>query len=174
MAALLSVLLALLVLAAAWSYGMLARSRAAATGARADLEECRRLAAEIEGAAKRPALAAEHERVVTEVTGLVEEAAKFAQIPPEKIERITPEAARRVGDSVYTEKPTQVVLQDVTLKQVVELLHRLAASGRGLTPKSLRIVAPRGEDAGDLWTAELVVTYLIYDPPDTQRGGSIR
>ena len=169
---LLSVLFVLLAVVAGWSHGLMSRARSRAQAARDDLKECYRLAAEVEGAKRRPALAAEHERVTTEVTGLIEEAAKGARIATEKIERITPQAARRLGDTVYTEKPTQVVLQDVTLKQAVEFLHGLASSGRGLFPKSLRIVAPRREDAADLWTAEAVVTYLIYDPPDTTREGS--
>jgi len=148
-----------------WCYGAMARARTTAQHAAADLVECRRMAAAIENRSRQPAKASEHEQLATETTGLIEAATRDADIEPRSLIRISPEPPRRLGDTVYKEKPTQVFLKDITLKQLVGLVHNLLASKNNLEVKALRLAAPRPDDTTDNWTAELVLTYLIYDPP---------
>ena len=168
----LSILLAILVcVAAVWAYGFMTSERAGALSAGADLRECLKMSAEIERIRRQPALAAEREQIAAETTGAIERAAKAAGIDPKQIIRITPGTPQRVGDTVYKEKPTHVLLKDVTLQQLVMLLHGVATSPQSLQTRSVRIAAPRKEDTGGVWTAEIIVSYLIYEPlrPETLR-----
>ncbi len=167
-AAYIVMLLMALVAAVIWSHARLARMRSLAHASADDLAECYRMSAQIEKVSRKPAVASENEKLANEITGLIEGAAKASQIPTGKIEQITPQAARRLADTVYKEKPTQVILQDVSLRQWVEFLHRLSSSDLRLHVKSLRVTAPRKDDAADAWTGEVEVTYLIYDPPKPQ------
>ena len=160
-----AVLAVSLFIAAVWSYQSMADNRRTAFRARRGLERCQNLAAKIQTHRTRPSMASEHERLASETTGIIEHAARSAGISPASITRITPEPQRRVGDTVYKEKPTQVLFKNVTLKQIVATSHALAGGEKRLHPKSLRLSAPRDEDTGNLWTAEMVLTYLIYDPP---------
>lgn len=155
-----------LCLATAWTAVLTLRKRAEAIVAVGDLQECYDMAARIESFNRLPALASDGEKMAEETTGLIAAAAKAAGIPADKLIRISPESSLRLGDSVYKEKPTRVLLTDVTLAQVVGLLHSVSSSSQGLRPTSVRLSAPR-DGAGETWTAEIVLGYLIYDPPET-------
>jgi hypothetical protein len=158
---LLAVLLAGL---AAWAWQDLSASRQAAEAAWADLAACRSAADKIRAYRRRPTLATDTERLESETRRLIEEAAKKAEIPVEDQQRISLEPSRRIGDTVYREKPTQVLLRKVTLRQVAALVYDLVAGEAGFTARSLHLSAPREADGGNTWTVDLVVTYLIYDP----------
>jgi len=167
-------LAAALIAAALQAYGFMADRREAAIKARADMERCGRIAAIIEALRARPAVACEAERLAAETTGLTERAARSAGIAPGSLVRITPAPPRRVGESVYKEKPTQVLLKNVTLRQLVTMVHALGEADAGLQANSIRLTSPGRDDdglpltrgvKGGLWTAEVVLTYLIYDPP---------
>ncbi len=158
------VLAGLLALTAGWSYRRLVSAREALAQANGDLAECRRLAGQIQLCRDRPNVAAEFERVASETAGPIERAARAAGVSPDRLLRISPEPAQRVGDSVYKEKPTRVSLKDVTLKQLVTLVHGLTSADAGLRVKSILLHAPNQEDPSDSWTAEVVLAYLIYEP----------
>ena len=82
---------------------------------------------------------------------------------------VSPLPPQRLGDTPYKEQPTTVRLENVPLKQLVTLVHRLANQNNSLHPKSIQIRAPQWEGAEERWTAEIVLTYLIYDPPRKAR-----
>ena len=155
----------LLLVTMLWAYGRMCDSRAVTLAAQTDLGECRNVAAKIQRYRHQPTVALQHERLSAEITGMVEAAANSAGIAADKLIRITPEPPRRLEDTVYKEKPTNVLLKDVALKQLVVLLHDLLSAEKGLNDDWLRITASRRDDTGDLWSAEFVVTHLIYDPP---------
>ena len=159
----------LLAVVLSWCYGNMAQAHVAAQRAASDLVECRKMVAAIENRSRQPAKASEHEQLATETTGLIETAARDAGIELGSLVRISPESPRRLGDTVYKEKPTQVFLKNITLKQLVGLVHHLLASKSNLEVKALRLAAPRPDDTTDNWTAELVLTYLIYDPPQKHK-----
>lgn len=164
----LGVLVTLLAIIGAWSYGQLAEARRAGAAAAGDLEACRSLAGHIRRYRQQPARAAEFERASTETTAPIEQAAREAELRDGQLERITPKPPRRLGDSVYKEKPTEVQLRDVSLKQVYDLLSRLTAPQVGLSVRSIRLTAPRPEDTEDRWNCEVELTYLIFDPPQNR------
>jgi hypothetical protein len=160
-------ILVLLGVSAVWGYRHMARQRSSAEAAAEGLRECRRLAANIKAARQRPAIAADAEAIGGEIQAAIEQSAASAGIAADKLSRITPEPAGRLADTVYKEKPTHVRLTDVTLKQLTGFLHTLATRHTGLTARSIDIRAPKREDTGPLWIADVTVTYLIYDPPIT-------
>lgn len=160
-------LYALLATAAGSSIHHLLQERAAARAAAIALSECRRHEAHILRLRARPALATDQERGSTDVSAPIEAAAKAAGIPADRLVRISPETARRVGETPYKEKPTRAFLRNVSLQEVVTMAHRLVGEDGGFDLKSLRLDAARGETAGR-WSAELVLVYLIYEPAQSR------
>ncbi|MFB3891186.1 MAG: hypothetical protein ACE15C_04090 [Phycisphaerae bacterium] len=158
-----------LLLTAVWSYQYMSGRREAAAAAQRDLADGRRMMGQIELASRMPAMAADRERLATETTSLIEQAARTAGIAPGSLRRISPEAPRRVGETVYKEKPTQVQLQAVSLKELVAFALAISGPQAGLNVDSMRLGIPREAGADGRWTAELVLTYLIYDPPQIGR-----
>jgi hypothetical protein len=120
---------------------------------------------QIQALRRRPALAAQNQRASAETIGLIEKSGQAAGITATKLVQISPEGPRRLGDTVYTEKPTRILLKNVTLQELTALTHRIVTDENRLNAKSMRISAPTADDPGLMWTVELVLTYLIYDPP---------
>ena len=112
-------------------------------------------------------MAAESERGSAEISAPIEGAAKAAGIPADRLVRISPEPARRVGETAYKEKPTRAFLKNVRLKALVATAHALGGPETGLDLKSLRLTAPSRDATEETWSAELLFTYLIYEPQRT-------
>jgi hypothetical protein len=167
--ALLSIAIALLLFVAVWSYGVLASSRQAALDASADLSTCMKLAGRIQASKNKPSLIGTHDLQATELTKRIEGAATRAGIPAERLVRVWPEQARRVGNSPHKETPTQALLRGVSIQQAVTLLHALSSGEEnvdsgGLQVRSLRFIAPREGERSEGWTVETTVSYLVYSP----------
>lgn len=167
MRAYLVVVFGLVAIVTLWSLGNLLGGRSAAQAAARDLEDCLKYEDQITRLRARPTLAADRERLATEIVGPIEQAAKTAGIPTERLVRISPEAAQRVCETAYKEKPTRVYLKSVTLQQVVSMAHGLTTREEGLNLKSIRLSALSREATTNLWSAELVFVYLIYEPQRT-------
>ena len=72
----------------------------------------------------------------------------------------------------------QFIMRRMTLRQVFAFLHAVGSDGPGGPPlrvRSVRLSAPRGEEATDLWAVEATLVYLVYDPkaPETTAGGAV-
>ena len=147
-----------------WSAVHFRSVRDAAMVAGSELRECARLADELRQLKQRPMVAGTEDFASKELSTLVESAAADAGIPASSLLRISPESPYRIGDTAYLQKPTQVQLQQVTLSQLFALLHGLSLPERKLQVQSLRLSAPRRNEAGRDWAVELIVSYLIYSP----------
>ena len=145
-----------------WAYTFLVDSRAAAATAAADLAECRRLAAAIEALRCRGPQEGSHEPRLDQLVGRIEQSAESAHIPPDSLVRVSPEPARRVADTPYKQKHTQVHLQRVTLQQLITFLHSLTATDLGLRVSTLRLTASPHPDTGRVWTVQTTLTDTIY------------
>ena len=150
-----------------WSWTVLDERRRAEGRTAEDLAACAALAAQIEALRARPRVAGSDEPPDRELAGRVERAAERVGISRDRVALVDPAPARRVADSAYKEKPTRIELRGVTLRQLVTLLHRVAAEREGLRVKRLRAVAPHGEEVGDCWNAEATLSHLIYAPEGT-------
>jgi hypothetical protein len=104
----------------------------------------------------------DRKRLDTEMTGLIAAAVTSAGI--KETARTSSGAPQPLGKTAYQEMATQVMLRDVTLSQLVSMMHTLAGGEAGLQIKSLQLSAPRDSVTGDRWMADMVVTYLIYVP----------
>lgn len=158
----------LLAVVAVWCVRWMLEERDAARAAAADLVTCHGFQAKITRLRNRPALAEDRERRSAEISGPIERAAREAHIPAEQLVRISPEPARRIGETPYKEKPTRVFLKDVSLTNVVTMVHGLTCGETGLDLKSIRLTAPSRDATAGTWSAELAFTYLIYEPQRTR------
>ncbi len=144
--------------------------RRAAHRAAEDLFECTELAADIQALRKQPTVASSEAMGVQELGVRIEAAMRKAQFDPGALEGVFPQAARRVGDSPYLQKPTALDLSGASLGRLAGFLYHLT-DDPGLTVRDLRLRTPHGETAGDLWDAEATLTYLIYSPASNPRRG---
>jgi hypothetical protein len=155
--------------AAAMSWGKLDDARRAAIAAAADLDDSARCAQKIQECRGRPVMAADHQKLDAEMASTIEKCAGAAGVDKKQIVRITHDPAQRYMDTAYKEKPTQVILRDVSLKQLVIFLHGILSGELGLQAKTMRLSAPSVDDAGAAWEAELTLTYMIYDPQHPEK-----
>lgn len=156
-----------LALLTAWSWSCLAASAAASRLATEDLLECRRLAQEIKRLGKSPQKASLEARSSTQLTKLVEESARSAQLSPQSVVAIDPQPARRMGETGYREQLTHVELREMTLRQLVTFLLALSDEGSGIEVASLRLRAPRDEktvENNETWAAEVTLTQVVFAP----------
>jgi len=158
---------AALLIATLWAHSRLTNASHAADQAATDLAECRKLALQIGEIKDRPRVAGEQEKLAGETTAMIDVAATAAGITARQLIRIAPESPQRLGETVYKEKPIAVLLRGVTLRQLVHMGHALLAPNPGLRIKTMRLSAPTPDDTTDKWTAELTITYLLYDPQTT-------
>ncbi len=156
---------AALVIATLWAWQFMLASQEAARSAAGDLAEGVALLAQIEQFSRQPMLAADREKMETETHGLIEAAARSAGIPQDCLLRISGMPLRRLGDTAYKERPTQVLLKSVTLGQLVEMASSPTLQQAALNVEAIRLTAGQDANTSDRWSAELDLTYLVYDPP---------
>lgn len=180
-----------LILGLFWCYGRLQSQREAATTAARNLRTCRRLIQQIKHLQQQPAMASSQAIHLTDLTSQIEQVANRVHIDPEQLDRIWPEPSRRVGDSAYKEKPTDVLLENVSLKQLTGFLCDLVAEDRRLRISSLRLISPQSDDAFadtgtspgnsgnssaksrvDRWSVEMTIGDLVYAPASGNDVGS--
>jgi Tfp pilus assembly protein PilO len=95
----------------------------------------------------------------------MQQAASQSSMPMSHVQRIRPSAERRIGQSPYVEKPTQLSLSNITLPQAVAFLHHLATLQPDLQIQSLRITEDRRNQTSDQWQIEVGLANVIYSPP---------
>lgn len=128
-----------------------------------------------------PQLVSDREMELTHLARLIERSADQAKVPRQALDRIWPQPPRRIGDTVYQRKATQLVIRDITLPQVIRFLHGLAVGDSPLRIDSLRLSAPRNSSAThsagrqtnsspsrETWTLEATVSHLLYKPAADQ------
>lgn len=157
---------ALLLPAAALAFARLSAAKSHALAAQNDLAATRRAAAAFRAARAKPAVAGLRELEHLDLARAIESAAQAAGIGPGDIDSIDPAPPRQLGNSPFKEKPTDLRLRRVTLRQLIVLLHTLAEGPAALTPRSIRLSVPSDQDKPDLWKAELTLAYLLYSPLD--------
>lgn len=149
-------------------YAMMARNHNRLRDAQAQLRECKKLAQDIQALQQQPGFAALGVDSPRTITTRAEHAGQQAKIPPTALARIEPQSAVRLRDSPYRLRPTRLEIRRVTLEQIVVFTHALIDEAQGTTVRDIRLTAAEGNAEGakevDLWTAEIVLTQLIYSP----------
>lgn len=131
-------------------------------------QQCQKMTKEIKALLDRPGFAALGVDSPSTITARAEEAKQQANVQSESLIRIEPQSAVRLRDSPYRLRPTRLELRGVTLEQVISFTHGMIDEAQGTTIRDLRLTMVDG-DAGqqneaELWTAELVLTQLIFSP----------
>lgn len=160
---LLAALLLLPALAALWSFRWLSESAEDARRAASASMSTSALLSRIREISESPRRAELSEVEVSDLTQAIERAAASAGIGPRAVLRIEPEAPRRTSDAALLEKPTRIDLDRVELGAFLGLLHRLCVEGSGLRVSELSLRAPYSEKVGSRWSAEITLSYLVYD-----------
>jgi hypothetical protein len=142
----------------------LSESQDRAAQAAQDARLCRQLADRIERLRTRPAIAGSKEQAQEALSQRIEAAARACNINGDNLATIAPEAAARLADTAYLEKPTSVQLRAVSLAQLIDFLCTLSSDESGLRVKALRLTAPHAREDDNRWSVELTVVYLIYAP----------
>lgn len=148
-------------------------ARAAAADEARNLVECRRLIGQITALRDQPEIAEAEELEPTALTHQIEAARAAADIPADALIRILPQPSRAVGDSGYSQVATEVLINDVTLRQLVHFLIEVTQGEGQLSVTRLRLSGDRGSVVGEIWDSEVTLTYLVYDSarvaPDQRR-----
>jgi len=132
-----------------------------------DWQDCQSLTRDIQQLQSQPAIADSQALAIDTLSQIIEKSCLDANIPLQSIVRIVPQPSQRQGDSVYLEKPTQILLREVTTNQFTTLLHQLTGFGNRLQIKHLRINTPRNDTDHELWDVETTISYLIYQPRES-------
>lgn len=157
------VMLAMLAMAAAWSFTAMLGHRADAERAAGELVACEKLARRMDALRDKPAVASGTDVGVRELGTRIDVASGKAKLGREALRSVEPRSARPMGETPYLLKPTQLNLEGVTLPQLASFLYHLT-SEPGLVVRDLRIRAPRGDAEGNGWNADATLTWLIYSP----------
>ncbi len=155
--------LSCVVMTTAWGSVRLWSSHDRALAAAAELFAARNSAGRIV-AMKRQTFSTGKQGPDTELRRRIGEAAQSAGVPSAAIESISQQAPRPLKGTQFEERPTQLQLRQVTMRQWVTFLHTLTADGSALRVGSIRLVAPREQQAGDQWNAEATITALVHAP----------
>lgn len=163
---LLGVMLSLLAIAAAWSYGRYGDALRRARDARADTDAALALGRAIERLRQQPTLDGGRELGDTQLTSLLYESAAAAALDPDAaIQSIGHQPPRNVPGTHYSRKSTELRLRDLTLEQLTRFLHHLESQNPGLKVSGVHLTNAAGEGPAATWNVEpLVLSYLIYTP----------
>jgi hypothetical protein len=155
-------------IALGWAGSYMAGQAAIARAAASDLSQCMQLRQTIEQMRAAPAMARDQQVSQPQLTQQIETAVAAAGIPVANIERISPDAPRRLHDSPFDQMTIGLSLRNVRLQQVAATMYKLANDTPALDATTLRLTAPRDPADQHTWHAELVLSYLVYaQRPDT-------
>jgi len=164
----LSLAAATLLVANLFAWATYERARGDALDSLRDVQICHKLAAQITSLRTQPTMADTSQKAIEELAARVQLSAQSLGITPDEIASIAPDQPMRLADSPYLEQATTVQLREVTLPQLVKLSCNLSDNRGGLRIKALHLSIPPQQVTGDMWSAEITVTSMIYSPMTSQ------
>jgi hypothetical protein len=134
--------------------------------AASNLQECERLAQQIEVGADQPQLAGLESHSENELSQRAETAAAACGIPVASLASIIPMSERRIGDSAYQEQPSRIEITAVTLSQLYRFLEALKQGATGMRVAAIGLTAPPSNagNSEERWNVDVTLTHLIYAP----------
>ncbi len=145
--------------------------RQSAQDARENLEKCRILAQQIEQLRGSPTHASLRALPSTELTKLVEEAAKNAQILPNSVQSIAPQSPQRPGKSDYQWHTSEVQLAPLTWGELNRFLQSIALREPSLVASHVRLGTSKTPADGsttpplpERWGIQLRLTQSVFAP----------
>jgi hypothetical protein len=156
--------------ACAWGYSRMDAEGEAAAIAQRNLLEAKQSLGEIVRAKTSGAPTATANLDVSELNRRLRDAASTAGIS-EKLVSIEPGQPNRIPNTDYNEMQVFLRFEPLSLKQLVTFLHELGTADHSSRAKSIELGTPAaasgteaGAGAGDIWSAEVTMAYLIYSP----------
>jgi hypothetical protein len=153
--------------AVAISYGYYSKHTSRLAIAASNVRSCQELAVEIKRVRQAPQRAQLATRSLEDLGSVIEKAAAEAQVGRDRVLRIDPQPARRLGKTDYMEQGTEVELLAVSLQQLVGFLYNVARADDQLKVEILRLRTPHGANDStreELWTVDLVLAQRVYAP----------
>lgn len=104
------------------------------------------------------------------VGGMLEDAAKGTGVLVEgRIESIRPLPPQRLTSSgpgrLYQKIQTEIILEQITVDELMRLVHALLSGHPALRVDSLYLTNPESYGADSRWSVRpLVISYLVYEP----------
>jgi hypothetical protein len=133
-----------------------------------DLATTQRLVQHIQ--TSRPAVMnGDQPQLASQVPQLLDEAMKSAGIDSETLQRITPQASRRVGDGSQNEARLQLAFNPVSLRQVLLFLSAISRRSATFSVRDIHLSNAAGVTSGLIpagWTTEITISYLTDSPGD--------
>ena len=145
--------------------------RQSARDARENLKRCRLVAQQIERLRESPTQAAIRALPSTEMTKLMEEAAKHAQILPNSVQSIAPQSPQRQGKTDYEWYSTEVQLAPLTWGELQRFIETIALREPSLVVSQLRLRTSKSASEGvilpdlpERWSVQLRLTQAVFAP----------
>ncbi|KAA5541085.1 hypothetical protein FYK55_19525 [Roseiconus nitratireducens] len=161
-------LIACLALAAVDSV-LRARSTAAALRSdREDLRELRTMLAEIEQVADTPTVAALQIESADEILNRINAALAEAGLSPSLLASQTPGQPQRIGQSDFTLRKIEIILNAAAVDQVVAFCDALRDESRGSVVRDLSLYDPQRNGRRETWKSEMILTQMIFSPKSTR------
>jgi len=160
---LLGVMLAMGAIAVVWQVNWMRQQREQARYAAEDLFACQKIAESIASLREQPAVASEKDMGVQALGRRIETASRQAHLSGSFLEGVFPQSPRRLGDTPYVTKPTELRLRGVAFRPLLIFLYHLTDES-GLDVRAIRLSSPRGDAADDVWDTEVTLSYMIYSP----------
>ncbi len=158
-----------------WSYGHLQSQKRLAEISARNQSKCQQIAQAIDDI-RQHAQDIEPADDMNSLVQQIQKAASSANMPMQHVQRIRPSSPRRLGQSPYVQKATQLSLQDVTMQNAITFLHHLAMSQPNLNIQSMRITSPRSyqqetsaTNTGETWKMEVGIASIAYVPEVKKR-----
>ena len=146
-----------------WSWQQLQTQQHLAKATVNDQLKCQRLASEIQ-AIRDTAQTQKPEDQINTLVQQIQQAADQASMPMSHVQRIRPATQRRMGQSAYLEKPTQLSLSNITLQKTIAFLHHLVSLQPDLQIQSMRLTEARKNPTSNLWQVEVGLATVVYAP----------
>jgi hypothetical protein len=165
----------LLPAALAWSYAEFASARAGAVAAERQAAMCDEFAAQI---ARLRELAPQSKATSSSAADLatqLEEVLRTPSLTGVRLIRIDPHSPKRVGDSTYAERITQLEFQQVSLRQLATLYETFQKFDSRCRISRIRLQSPSRESTPptvETWNVELTLTAWEFTPKNTTAGNT--
>lgn len=137
---------------------------AARTDALSRLTASREVVDDIRRLRARPAVSAERADTSGDLSQSLDMALRLTEVRPTALARVEPQLPQRLGETDYRAQTVDLQLSNVRLQHAVEFAQQLESAASAWTVRRVQLTPAASADAAELWSIQLTLTKLIYDP----------
>lgn len=131
---------------------------------RDDLEQLRRMLAEIEQVSDAPRVAALELEAPDQILNRITGALKTAGLSPNLLANQTPLQPQRIGRTDFTLRRVEIELDAATAEQIVAFCDALRDASTGSLVRDLQLFNPRRTGRSETWNSQMTLTQVIFSP----------